>query len=98
MSSVEALAMFLWIVGAPQPVRQAEDRFRRSMETVSRTFNTVLTSILKLAADIIAPKDPQFSTVHFNLENSDFWPHFNDCVGAIYGTHIKMVVTKRKTV
>jgi len=28
MSSVEALAMFLCIVGAPQPVRQAEDRFR----------------------------------------------------------------------
>ena len=28
MSSVETLAMFLCIVGAPQPVRQAEDRFR----------------------------------------------------------------------
>jgi len=68
------------------------------METVSQTFNTVLTSILKLAADIIAPKDPQFSTVHPNLENPYFWPHFNDCIGAIDGTHIKMVVAKGKTV
>ena len=72
MSSVEVVAMFLWIVGAPQSVRQAEDRFRRSMETVSRTFDTILTSILKLAADNIAPKDPEFSTVHPNVENPDF--------------------------
>jgi hypothetical protein len=30
MSSVEALAMFLWVVGAPQSVRQAKNRFVRS--------------------------------------------------------------------
>lgn len=34
MSSVEALAMFLWIVGPPQSIRQAENRFERSTETV----------------------------------------------------------------
>jgi len=40
MSSIEALAMFLWIVGSPQSVRQADNRFMRSLETVSRTFNS----------------------------------------------------------
>jgi hypothetical protein len=41
MSSVEALTMFLWVVGAPQSVRQAEDHIVRSLETVSQTFDTV---------------------------------------------------------
>ena len=60
MTSVEALAMFLWVVGSPQSVRQTKNRFRRSMETVSRTFNRVLTCLLRLAHDIIVPKDPTF--------------------------------------
>ena len=36
--------------------------------------------------------------MHPNIENTTFWPHFNDCIGAIDGTHIKMVVAKGKTV
>jgi hypothetical protein len=38
MSSIESLAMFMWIIGAPQSIRQAENRFERSTETVSRKF------------------------------------------------------------
>ncbi|WVZ81843.1 hypothetical protein U9M48_029175 [Paspalum notatum var. saurae] len=40
-SSIEALAMFLWMVGAPQSMRQAENRFMRSTETISRTYLTM---------------------------------------------------------
>ena len=98
MSSVEALAMFLWVLGAPQSVRQAEDRLIRSLETISRTFDAVLTCVLRLAPDIIKPKDPEFSEVHPNLENPDFWPHFNNCIGAIDGTHVKVVVPKSKRI
>jgi hypothetical protein len=98
MKSVEALAMFLWIVGSSQPVRETDNHFRRSMETVSRTFNRVLTCLLKLAHDNIRPKDPTFSEVHPNLENPVFWPHFNECIGAIDGTHIKVVVDKSKRI
>lgn len=76
MSSLWDLAMFLWIVGAPQSIRHAKDHFLRSMKTISRTFGKVLTSILKLAADIIKPKDPEFSTVHPHLGNPEFSPHF----------------------
>ena len=98
MTSVEALAMFLWIVGSPQSVRQGDNCFERSMETVSRTFNRVLTCLLRLAHDIIVPKDPTFSEVHPRLENPAFWPHFNDCIGAIDGTHVKLVVPKSKRI
>lgn len=98
LTSVEALAMFLWIVGGSQAVRQADNRFRRSLETVSRTFSRVLTCLLKLAHDNIAPKDPTFAEMHPNLENPAFWPNFNDCIGAIDGTHIKVVVDKSKRI
>jgi len=98
MTSIEALAMFLWIVGAPQPIRQAEDRFRRSMETISRTFNSVLTSILRLAHHMIKPRDPDFTEVHPTLDNPNFWPHFKNCIGAIDGTHVKLVVGKSKRI
>jgi hypothetical protein len=37
-TSIEALGMFLWIVGAPQSARQAEDRFERSLDIVHTMF------------------------------------------------------------
>jgi hypothetical protein len=40
--SIEALGMFLWKVGPPQSVRQAENRFQRSLGTVSTFFHKVL--------------------------------------------------------
>jgi hypothetical protein len=96
MSSVEDI--FLWVVGAPQSVRQAKNRFVRSSEIVSHNFGRVLTSVLKLATDVIRPKDPRFSTVHPILENPHFGPHFNNCIGAIDGTHVPVVVEKSKKV
>jgi hypothetical protein len=92
MSSVESLAMFLWIVGAPQSVRQAENRFVRSMETVSRKFDEVLDCMVKLSIDIIKPRDPEFRAVHERLKGSQWHPWFNDSIGAIDGTHVPVVV------
>ena len=95
-ASVEALAMFLWMVGTPQSVRQAEDRFERSMGTVSSLFNKVLQSVVKLAVDVIKPVDPQFRTMHPRLRNRRFYPYFKDCIGAINGTHVPCVVPNNK--
>jgi len=39
MTSVEALAMFLWMCGGQQSMRQADNRFERSLETCSRKFD-----------------------------------------------------------
>ncbi|XP_072151744.1 uncharacterized protein [Setaria viridis] len=97
-SSVEALGMFLWMVGAPQSVRQAENRLERSLETVHHNFDKVLKCIIKLAADIIKLLDPEFRTMHRRLQNPRFFPHFNNCIGAIDGTHIPVVVPSNKVV
>ena len=40
-TSVEALGMFLWILGVPQSVRQAENRFERSLGIVHNNFEKV---------------------------------------------------------
>lgn len=92
MDSMECLGLFLWIVGAPQSVRQAQDRFVRSLQTVHSKFNAVLTALLKLAQDIIRPKDPLFTTVHKKLLSPQYTPYLDNCIGAIDGTHIQVVV------
>ena len=93
MSSREALGMLLWTLGPPQPVRQVEDHFGRSMETVSRKFDHVLTCVTRLAKDIIRPLDPTYSTVHPKLVEYKYAPYFNNAIGAIDGgTHVKVMV------
>lgn len=92
MSSVESLAMFLWTVGGPQSVSQVMNRFKRSSETIYRKFHEVLDCLYRLSEDNIKPRDPEFNTVHPKLQDSRFSPHFNNCIGAIDGTHVPVVV------
>jgi len=94
MTSVESLAMFLWMVGAPQSIRQAKKRFTRSMETLHRKFDKVLECLIKLAGDIIQPLDPEFRRPHKRVQNTKFAPFFDNCIRAIDGTHIEVVVPK----
>jgi hypothetical protein len=98
MSSVEALGMFLWMCGAPQSMRQVENRFVRSTETCGRKFDKVLRSVSRLAADIIRPLDPKFRIVHQRLKAPRFSLYFDNCLGAIDGTHIRVVVPTRHVV
>ena len=49
VSSIESLAMFLWIVGGPQAFAQAEDKFTRSLWTAHTKFHEVLNCLHKLA-------------------------------------------------
>ncbi|WVZ69578.1 hypothetical protein U9M48_018346 [Paspalum notatum var. saurae] len=84
MMSVEALAM------------QVENRFQRSTETVSRKFKEVLDCVYRLAADIIKPKDPEFRTVHPRLRGARYAPFFHNCIGAIDGTHVQVIVSSAK--
>jgi len=64
--------MFLWTCGAPQSFRQVANKFRHSLETVSRKFSEVLDSICRLSIDIIRPKDPHFGIVHPKMQQARF--------------------------
>ena len=54
--------------------------------------------MVKLAADIIKPMDPKFRTIHPKLRNPRFHSFFNNCIGAIDGTHIPYVMPSNKLV
>jgi hypothetical protein len=96
MSLVESLDLSLYIVGAPQSVRHADNRFVRSLETVSRKFDEVLECMVKISIDIIKPRDPEFRVVHERLRGAQWYPCLNDCIRAIDGTHVLVVVPPNK--
>ncbi|BAF28583.2 Os11g0599400, partial [Oryza sativa Japonica Group] len=98
VSSIESLAMFLWIVGGPQSFSQVESHFTRSLWTVHTKFHEVLKCLRKLAKDNITPRDPTFSMEHGRLREDRFWPYFKDAIGAIDGSHISVVVLLDETI
>jgi hypothetical protein len=98
MSSIECLVMFLWTVDDLQSIRQVENRFERSTETINRKFNHVLNCLNRLAVDNIKPKDPQFSMVHSRLQEERFSLHFHGAIEAIERTHIPVVVPSSATI
>lgn len=55
-------------------------------------------AVCRLAADSIKPKDPTFSTVYQRLNSLRFHPFFDNCIGALDGTHIKIVVPTNQVV
>ena len=79
-------------------MRQADNRFERSLGTCSNKFDKVLSSVMKLAIDIIRPKDPEFTIIHRRLQSPRFAPYFDNCIGAIDGTHVPITVPTEKLV
>ena len=59
-------------------MRQADNMFERSLGTCSNKFDKVLDSVMKLATDIVRPKDPEFITVHRRLQSSQFALYFDN--------------------
>lgn len=96
---VEALAMFLYILGHAEGNRMTQERFQHSGETVSRWFGLVLDAVSRMSEKIISPSDPQFRRVPDKIKNDTrYWPFFKDCIGAIDGTHVSVIVPKEKQV
>ncbi|XP_074315260.1 uncharacterized protein LOC141651446 [Silene latifolia] len=90
MRAEEALAIFLVICAHNHSNRTLQTRFKHSGETISRKFNEVLTSLVAFSRDIIRPPDHLFKEVPSKIrEDYKFWPHFEGCIGAIDGTHVR---------
>ena len=54
--------------------------------------------MVKLVVDIMKPVDPEFRIIHPKLTNPRFHAFFNNCIGALDGTHIPCVVPTDKVV
>jgi hypothetical protein len=46
----------------------------------------------KLGKDNIVPRDPTFSTDYARVRENHFWPYFKGAIGAIDGSHVKVVM------
>jgi hypothetical protein len=92
--SKEALAIFIWTCGHGAAVREAKDRFERSLDTISRKCSLLSQIMHTWSNTIIVPSDPQYNGVHIELQ--PFAPHFDGCIGAIDGTHIPVEVKRHR--
>jgi hypothetical protein len=86
----EKVAIFLYALGKGASNRDLQERFQHSGETISRQFLSVLDAVCRLARDIIRPEDPLF--------NDHYYPYFKDCIGAIDGTHIQVIIPTKEQI
>ncbi|XP_062111476.1 protein ALP1-like [Humulus lupulus] len=92
----EAVAIFLIIVGQNVGMRLIADRFQHSLETIDRHFHLTLKAICKLGQDIIRlTQSPVPSHI---VNSSKYYPWFQNCIGAIDGTHVSACVPTDKQV
>ncbi|PPD69821.1 hypothetical protein GOBAR_DD33299 [Gossypium barbadense] len=83
----EQVAMFLHIISHHLKNRVIKHHFRRSGETVSRAFHSVLNAVIRLEDVLFKKPEP------ITADSSDTrWKWFKNCLGALDGTHIKIRV------
>jgi len=81
------------MLSQPGSVHNCEERFQHSGETISRHFHSVLEAVCMFAKDIIKHVDPSFRDAPNEiLKDAKYYPYFRDCIGSIYGTHIRVCV------
>ncbi|KAG5028874.1 hypothetical protein JHK87_012388 [Glycine soja] len=89
----EQVGLFLYMLSQPGSIRNCEERFQHSGETISRHFHNVLEAVCMFAKDIIKLVDPSFrDTPDEILKDARYCPYFRDCIGAIDVTHIRVCV------
>lgn len=83
MSVDEQLAIFLCVVGENTTNRAAQERFKRSGNTISRCFNIVLDAMVALCTAIVKqPAIRQSPTTPRVRDDPEMFPYFKDCLGA----------------
>ncbi|XP_071713582.1 protein ALP1-like [Rutidosis leptorrhynchoides] len=86
----EQLAIFMFIIGHNLRTRAVQDLFKYSGETISRHFNNVLNAIIAISLDFFKPPS---SEIPPEIRNDPrFFPYFMDCVGAVNGIHLPVMV------
>ncbi|XP_050935077.1 uncharacterized protein LOC127143858 [Cucumis melo] len=83
----EMVAMFLHVLAHDVKNRVIQREFVRSGETVSRHFNIVLFDVVRLYEELIKRLAPITNNC-----NDQRWKCFENCLGALDGTYIKVNV------
>ncbi|XP_022870993.1 uncharacterized protein LOC111390218 [Olea europaea var. sylvestris] len=85
----EQVGMFLYILAHGKGYRQVQTLFGHSLQTICHYFKKVFWACLAFNVNMVKP-DPRYnkSTCHHH-PNSECYPLFQDCIGAIDGTHVR---------
>ncbi|CDP04581.1 unnamed protein product [Coffea canephora] len=93
----EALAMTLVMMSHNMRMRMIADRFNHSTETVHRNIHEVIRGLCTFAQFAITPRWQD--EIHPKILNDTrFYPWFEDCVGAIDETHIPAYAPREQQV
>ncbi|XP_052292520.1 uncharacterized protein LOC127900978 [Citrus sinensis] len=96
---IESVAMFFITLSHAFGNRMTQEKFQHSGKTISRWFGIVLDAVFHMAIDLLKPSDPQFKEIPKKIRNDDrYWPYFKDCIRAIDGTHILVIVPTSKQI
>ncbi|XP_052625837.1 uncharacterized protein LOC128132878 [Lactuca sativa] len=95
----EYVGIFLMTLAHRCSNRFVQEFFNHLGETIHKHFHIVLEAVLKLSADIIKPNANYNDDVpEYILYKPRYYPMFKDCIGAIYGTHVKASVPQKDEV
>ncbi|PPR97351.1 hypothetical protein GOBAR_AA23324 [Gossypium barbadense] len=79
VSTMEKLALSLYILGNRESNSNATERFQRYGETVSRIFTDMLHIFARVGIDTIKPIEGQFEEVPNHIRyDTRYWPHFKE--------------------
>ncbi|KAH6827596.1 hypothetical protein C2S53_015281 [Perilla frutescens var. hirtella] len=85
----EQVAMTVHILAHHQKQRTINNNFERSGETISRHFRRVINSIISIQGELLKKPEPVPDSC-----TDERWKWFKGCLGALDGTHIKVLVPK----
>ncbi|XP_024029783.1 uncharacterized protein LOC112094050 [Morus notabilis] len=91
MNVDEQLFIFLYIVSQSQSNRESQDQWQHSGSTISKYFQVVLDAIFNLRHDFITPPNYNITDPVIAAHGSKYLPWFQNCVGALDGTHVPCV-------
>uniref|UniRef100_A0A8R7TKV1 DUF8040 domain-containing protein n=1 Tax=Triticum urartu TaxID=4572 RepID=A0A8R7TKV1_TRIUA len=91
----EQLAMFMYMISHNASNQDLQKYFQHSAETIHRKINNIFGLIPTLAQRFI--KIPNSLQPHPKIvSNTHYWPYFQNCIGAIDGTHIPITIAEDK--
>ncbi|XP_073152238.1 uncharacterized protein [Henckelia pumila] len=99
MSIYEEVGIFLMTCAHGTDNRLLQEIVNHSGETISRHFHRVLKVVGKLVEDIIKSHSEYNEGKGYHMpQHQRYKPFFDDCIGAIDGTHVKARLPQRKAI
>ena len=96
ITTLEKIAMFMHVVGHKGSNRDIQERYQHSGSTVSHCFQKVLKACLYLHIKYVKlPSLPHRLATRIS-EDRKYTPYFDDCLGALDGTHIPMHILEHE--